>query len=102
MPITKRKKIEIVVEAFKKDDVIAWLLEQGVKGYTTIDGIGGFGHHGKRGAGDVARVFDNVMIVAIAREEIARKVLEESVNELKDYAAIVAISDVEIMRPEHF
>lgn len=102
MEFHKRKKIEIVVEAVKARDVLAWLARRGVKGHSLIPNVSGFGRQGTRTPADVAGIFENVLIVAVAGEEVARQVLAESVVELRDYAAIVLLSDVEVARGDHF
>ncbi|MBM3645751.1 MAG: hypothetical protein FJX02_15610 [Alphaproteobacteria bacterium] len=102
MTVHRRKKIEIVVEAAMLADVVEWLTEHGVKGYTTVPKVSGFGRQGRRQAEDPARVFENVLVIAIAGEETARRILAESVERLRDYAAIVYLSDVEVARPDHF
>ena len=55
MEFHKRKKIEIVVEAVKARDVLAWLARRGVKGYSLIPNVSGFGRQGARTAGLFAR-----------------------------------------------
>jgi hypothetical protein len=38
----------------------------------------------------------------IAAEEIAHRIVDESQPLLQNYAGIVAVSDVEVVRDEHF
>ncbi|MBX9944715.1 MAG: hypothetical protein K2Y40_11600 [Reyranella sp.] len=102
MDIHRRKKIEIVVESGMVPDVVDWLIGHGVKGYTTVPKVSGFGRQGRRQTEEISRVFENTLVIAIAPEATARRILAESVERLRDYAAIVYLSDVEVARPDHF
>lgn len=102
MPAYPRKKIEIVVERPLARRVLDWLSAQGVKGHSLIPNVSGSGHHGSRGPGDVSGVFENVLIIAVAPADKAYAILEASTTQMKDTAAVVFLSDVEVARPEHF
>ena len=102
MNVHRRKKIEIVVESSIVPDVVEWLTTHGVKGYTTVPKVSGFGRQGLRQTEEISRVFENTLVIAIAPEETARRILAESVEQFRDYAAIVYLSDVEVARPDHF
>lgn len=97
-----RKKIEIVVEAPLQRAVLDWLADRGVKGWSLLPRVTGGGHHGERSGDDITRAFDNVMIIAIATEPVARAVLDNFHRRFADALAIVYISDVEVARPERF
>ena len=102
MDIHRRKKVEIVVESGMLADVVDWLTGHGVRGYTTIPKVSGFGRQGRRATDEPSGVFENTLVIAIAPEPVARQILAESVERLRDYAAIVYLSDVEVARPDHF
>jgi nitrogen regulatory protein PII len=102
MEVHRRKKIEIVVESGLLDETVAWLTAHGVKGYTTVPKVSGFGRQGHRQVQEISRVFENTLIIAIAPEDTARRILAESVERFRDFAAIVYLSDVEVARPDHF
>lgn len=102
MPGHPRKKIEIIVEAPLQRSVLDWLGSQGVKGWSVVPRVIGGGQHGERSGDDVTRAFDNVMVIAIAAEPIARAVLDGFHQRFPDAVAIVYISDVEVARPERF
>ena len=51
---------------------------------------------------EVTDVFRNMLIIVIAAEEIASRIVEQSQALLENYAGIVVVSDVEIVRNEHF
>ena len=97
-----RKKVEIIVERAQMRRVLELVDGLGATGYTVLPTIAGKGHHGLRTEEGVARVFDSVMIVAITTEPVARAILSEVGAAMRDYIGIVAVSDVEVARPEHF
>ncbi len=97
-----RKKIEIIVEAPLQKPVLDWLSQQGVKGWSVFPRVIGGGRHGERSGDDITRAFDNVMIVAIASEAVARSVLDGFHTRFADAVAVVYTSDVEVSRADHF
>jgi nitrogen regulatory protein PII len=100
--IHRRKKVEIVCERAILDDVVEWLREAGVTGHTVIPHIAGRGRQGRRDGEEASRVLENALVIAITREDVARRLLNESVERLRDFTAIVYLSDVEVARPDHF
>lgn len=100
--IYRRKKMEIIVEAPLAATVIDWLAARGIKGWTVLPTVAGYGHQGQRGGADPAGVLGNVMIIAVTEEAIARAALAESSELLRGIAGIVLLSDVEVRRPDHF
>ena len=102
MPGHPRKKIEIIVEAPLQRAVLDWLQQQGVKGWSLLPRVTGGGQHGERSGDDMTRAFDNVMIVAIAAEPVARLVLDGFHQRFANAVAIVYTSDVEVARPDRF
>lgn len=102
MPGHPRKKIEIIVEAPLQRAVLDWLSGQGVKGWSLLPKVIGGGQHGERSGDDVTRAFDNVMIVAVTAEPVARQVLDGFHQRFANAVAIVYISDVEVARPDRF
>ena len=97
-----KKKVEVIVEialAKRLQDTIDAL---GAKGYSVIPNLRGKGKWGERANTGVFGVFENVMIVVITGEETAHRILE-AVRDLTDKGiAIAYMSDVEVMREEHF
>lgn len=47
-------------------------------------------------------VFRNIRIIVVAAEEIVRRIVEQSQPLIENYAGIVIVSDVEVIRDEHF
>lgn len=102
MPLARKKKVEIVVEAPRAEALIEMIERMGAKGYTVVPGVSGKGHRGVRGEGELSDVFRNTLIVVIAAEPVAQRIVEASQSLLEDYAGIVVVSDVEVVRDEHF
>ena len=95
----RKKRIEIIVEAARARAIIE-MIE--AKGYTIMPNVSGKGNRGIRDEAHLSDVFRNVMIIVVAAEEIVRRIVEQSQPLLENYAGIVVVSDVEVIRDEHF
>lgn len=98
----RKKRVEIIVEAARAPAMLDMIEAEGAKGYTVISDVSGKGNRGVRGEGRLSDVFRNVMIIVIANEAAAARIVAASQKLLEDFAGIVVISDVEIIRDEHF
>ena len=98
-----KKRIDIVIEAPAVNRVLAKLDELGVLGYTVVPAIGGRGHEGSwnRDAtvGDTGRM---VLIFSIVDSVRVDPVLDAIFKLVERQIGIVTISDVEVVRPDHF
>ncbi len=100
MKSTQRKLLTIITEAALEGSLENDLEKLGAKGYTILDARGS-GHNGLRSANwDATK---NIRIEVICSEELSGKVI----NHLKDvyydnYAMILFVSEVEVLRPEKF
>lgn len=101
-PLWRKKKIEIIVEAARARAIIEMIEKAGAKGYTVVSNVSGKGHRGIRDAADLSDVFRNVLIIVVAAEDIAARIVDASQSLLENYAGIVVVSDVEVIRDEHF
>ncbi|WP_137127780.1 P-II family nitrogen regulator [Roseomonas sp. HF4] len=97
-----RKRIEIVVEAVRAEAVTDLLDRLGATGWTVLPVLAGRGHQGIRRAGDPGGVDDNVLILCIASEEVAARVLAAQRDLLGARPAIVTLSDCTVLRADHF
>lgn len=97
-----KKKIEIVVEAARARAIIGMIEQAGATGYTMVPEVSGKGARGIRDDAHLSDVFRNVLIIVIASEEIAARIVEASQPILEHYAGIVMVSDVAVIRNEHF
>ena len=98
-----KKKIDIVIEAPAVNRVLAKLDELGVLGYTVVPAISGSGREGSwnRDAtvGDSGRM---VLIFSIIDAARVDQVLDAIFKLVERQMGIVTISDVEVVRPDHF
>jgi nitrogen regulatory protein PII len=97
-----RKRIEIVVEAVRAEQVTELLDRLGAPGWTMLPVTAGRGRQGLRRGGDPGGVFDNVLILCIASAAVAERVLGAQEELLGARPAIVSVSDCEVLRGEHF
>jgi len=102
MRLYRKKRIEIIVEAARARAIIEMIEAVGAKGYTVVPSVSGKGNRGIRDEAHLSDVFRNVMIIVVAAEEIVHRIVEQSQPLLEDYAGIVVVSDVEVIRDEHF
>lgn len=102
MTLWRKKKVEIIVEAARAPAIIEMIERAGAHGYTVVPNVSGKGHGGLRDEADLTDVFSNVLIIVVAAEDIATRIVEASQAVLENYAGIVLMSDVEVVRSEHF
>jgi PII-like signaling protein len=102
MQLYRKKKVEIFVEAACVPRIIDMIETVGATGYTVLPKVSGKGNRGVRNDGHLTDVFRNICIIVIAAEDIARRIVAESQPLLENYAGIVAMSDVEVVRDDHF
>lgn len=102
MKLHQKKRVEIVVEATRAHRILEMIESLGATGYTMIPEVSGKGHRGVRDEAHVSDVFRNVLIIVIAKEQLAIRIIEESQKLLTDYAGIVYVSDVWVVRDDHF
>jgi nitrogen regulatory protein PII len=99
----QKKRIEIIVEAPALHRLTARLDEAGVRGYTIIPALAGHGQDGNWNCeglpGQAGRM---VMVISIVDSSRADDVLERVYGVLARQIGIVSISDVAVIRPEHF
>lgn len=97
-----KKKVEIVVEAARARAIIEMIERAGATGYTVVPQVSGKGARGIRDDAHLSDVFRNVLIIVVASEEVAVRIVEASQPILEHYAGIVMVSDVGVVRNEHF
>ncbi len=97
-----RKRLDIIVEAPLQRRVEALLEQEAVRGYTVMPCLAGKGAEGSWQQGEISDALSKRLIVVIAREEQARRVMAAAHELLRDYSAIMTISDVEVIRADHF
>lgn len=97
-----KKRIEIIVETPRSRAVTDMLERVGAKGYTVITGVTGRGARGVRDDDHLTDVFRNTMILVVVGEELVETIVAETHRLLEHYAGIVLVSDVSVVRNDHF
>ncbi|MFH1011728.1 MAG: DUF3240 family protein [bacterium] len=95
-----RKLVTIITEAVIEKDLIAALKQLGVSGYTITDARGK-GHRGVRNAGWEHGA--NIRVEVVCKESVAQAIaahLKE--HYYNDFAMILFVSNVDVLRPERF
>lgn len=102
MHLHPKKKVEIVTDARVRDQLANLILDCGAKGYTVQSGVGGRGSRGVRDSTDIFGVFDNVHFTVVASEPVAQRIVERVMQLLEDRPRMVLVSDVAVVRDDHF
>ena len=103
MKTSPKKRIDIVVETPLLDRVIALLDAQGVGGYTVLPALAGRGAGGAwHRDGLVGRAGAAVTIFCIIDANKVDEVLQPLFRLVSRQIGIVTVSDVQVIRPEHF
>lgn len=97
-----RKRVEIVMEALRAEQVTAWLDDLGVSGWTVLPVKTGRGRQGLRRGGMPGGILDNVVILCVVSDEIAQRIIERQEELLDAKPAIVTISDCHVLRGDRF
>ena len=94
------KLLTIVTEALLESELTGRLLELGASGFTVTDARGS-GHRGVRSS--EWKAGGNIRIEVLCREEIADKITGVMQAEYyENFAMILYVSDVLVLRPEKF
>lgn len=103
METTTKKRLEIVIEAPVLERLTRKLDALNLSGYTVMPAVSGRGRNGswsrKGEISDSQRMF---VLFAILDEGALSKVLEEVYALVSAQIGIVSVSDVEVIRAEHF
>lgn len=98
-----KKRIEIIMEAPAIHRLTDRLNEAGVTGYTIVPALAGRGRQGGWSgdglAGDAGRL---VMVISVVDAGRVDAVLERLHALLARQIGIVTVSDVQVLRPDHF
>jgi len=92
--LSKMKRIEIVVESDRVEALVR-LVEHHATGYTLIPGATGLGEHGYREQ-------KMVVLVTVVTADHLEAIIDAILPSLNERANIVLITDVTVLRAEHF
>ena len=95
-----RKLLTVVTEAVLETDIAELLPTLGATGYTIVNARG----RGSRGAREAGwSTNSNIRIEVICEPETAQRIAEYlREHYYRDYAMVLFLSDVEVLRPEKF
>ncbi len=96
-----RKRIDLIVESAYLAPMLAMIDATEATGYTVIRDLMGRGRHGERGR-EALGENGNALIIVICTAATAEAILTGSQRILGDGFGIVTLSDVEVLRPDHF
>lgn len=103
MKMFPKKRIDIMIEVPLMARVLAILDDNGVTGYTVLQAYAGRGKDGPwHREGMVGRAGALVQIFCIVDETRMDKVLEAVFEVVSHQIGIVTVSDVEVIRRDHF
>jgi hypothetical protein len=91
---SKMKRVEIVVETSRVQALIR-LIEPHATGYTLIPGATGVGEHGLRER-------EITVLVTVVTEQHLDAIIQAILPTLSEQANIVLITDVAVLRADHF
>ncbi|WP_349358609.1 DUF190 domain-containing protein [Stappia sp.] len=98
-----KKRLEIVVEAPIQDRLIALLDRLQVTGYTVLPALAGRGHDGEWSReGMVGEAGRMIVVICLIDGDRVDGVLDKVFSMVSRRSGIVSISDVEVVRAEHF
>lgn len=98
-----KKRLEIIVERPALRRVISRLDDLDVTGYTVLPALAGRGHDGTWSrSGQITNSGGMVAVICITDAERAEEILEAVYKIVSRQMGIVALSDVQVVRPERF
>jgi nitrogen regulatory protein PII len=89
------KRIELVIEALEKQNVISTLEKINIKSYTIYNNVGGSGDRGTRQETVFGEKFENVTFIIACPENRLNLVIESLRPILKNYGGMCLISNAE-------
>jgi len=87
------KRIEIVIDEEKLEELIAFLNAAGVRGYTFLKPAGGLGSRGTRRPDDLFFEETNVLLILACEEPQAQKIVSGLRPKLKEFGGMCLVSD---------
>lgn len=98
-----KKKLEIIVEQPVLGRVLDLLDQLAVTGYTVVPAMAGRGREGSwRDEGAITDTGQMVVVMCLLDESRIQAVLEPVYKVVRRQIGIVAISDVQVIRRDHF
>jgi hypothetical protein len=102
MAFHRKRKIEIIVEKTFAPRMIALLGRHGAKGYSVLPVLADEGRRGYFGGDELTGIAATVMIIAIVPGGSAEAIEKDAREVLEDIRAVIAFSDVDVIRDDYF
>ncbi len=102
MDVHPKKKIEVMVETPMVKKVIGIMLDCGATGVSVLPVVRGAGHSGDWTDKDPGGATDMQMVLVITGPRRAEQIRDKVFAALADYRMMILLSDVEVIRNEHF
>jgi nitrogen regulatory protein PII len=87
------KRLEIVIDEERLEDLITLLNSVGIRGYTFIKSAGGLGSRGTRRPDDIFFEQNNAMVIIACQDSVAEKITATLRPRLKEFGGMCLISD---------
>ncbi len=102
MDVHPKKKIEVIVEAPMVRRVLEIMQEHGGQGATVMSILRGQGHSGHWSDKDGSSGTEMQMVMVITGPRRAAVIRDAVYAALTDYRGMILMSDVDVIRNEHF
>lgn len=89
------KRIEIIIDSGRLEELINLLIETGTRGYTVIKKVSGLGSRGTRDPNDILWDEGNAVVILACQEDQVAKIMEGLRPKLKKYGGMCLISECE-------
>jgi len=89
------KRIEIVIDAGKLEELIGLLIETGAKGYTVIKRVSGLGARGMRSPDVVLCDEGSAVVILACKKDQAARIMQGLYPRLKRFGGMCLVSDCE-------
>ena len=97
------RRIELIIEKMAYRRAGRILEEAGMKGYTVVPALAGFGNGNKWSRDtDISASSDMVVMISVGDPDRVSAALDKLADLLGQHIGIVSISDVDVLRPERF
>ena len=102
MQLTKMKRLDIIIETAKRDQVIDIIKESDATGYTFYPEVDGEGMRQSREDISFAHAHKNTGVFVIGPDPVIAGIVDKISELLPNCAGILFVSDVEVLRKGHF
>lgn len=101
-PIVERLKVEVIFDAPLVDVVSDIVTRAGAAGFTIFPALGGSGRNGRWSEDDMSAADTKLLLLTIATEDAAKKIVSALEPLLDTYGMIVMTSHVGVVREGRF